>query len=71
MQTRICSIIESVCNVFIGYLVSVISQLVIFPLFNIYVSLVVNLKIGVFFTVVSIIRSYSIRRIFNRIRVNK
>jgi len=52
-------------NVLIGYFVSVFAQALIFPIFGIYVSLGQNLLIGLAFTLVSIARSYVLRRIFN------
>jgi hypothetical protein len=52
-------------NILIGYTVALMSQFVIFPLFDIHVSLSDNLAIGAYFTVISLIRSYTIRRWFN------
>lgn len=69
MQSRIGSLIESAANVAIGYGVAVASQLAIFPLFGIHIPLADNLLIGVWFTVISLIRSYVIRRWFNGFRV--
>ena len=40
-------------------------QILIFPLFNIYIPISDNIKIGVLFTVVSLVRSYALRRLFN------
>lgn len=65
MQTRLQSLTESVVNVVIGYTVAVISQLLIFPLFDIHIPLHDNLLIGVWFTGISLVRSYVIRRWFN------
>lgn len=67
-QTKRQSAIETVTSVAIGYLVAIGSQVVIFPLFGLAVSFSDNLLIGAFFTVVSIIRGYLIRRIFNRLQ---
>lgn len=64
-QTRIGSFIESVMNIVIGYGVAIASQVVIFPLFGIHISLSDNLAIGGWFTLVSLVRSYAIRRWFN------
>lgn len=64
-QTRIGSLIESLVNIVIGYWVALVSQLAIFPVFDIHVSLSTNLWIGAWFTVVSLVRSYVIRRWFN------
>jgi hypothetical protein len=71
MQSRFNSLIESCINVIIGYMVALCSQIVIFPLFNINVSIRDNLMIGLYFTIISIIRSYCIRRIFNKIGFKK
>lgn len=65
MQTRLQSLAESVVNIVIGYAVAVASQLLIFPLFDIHITLNDNLLIGLWFTAISLIRSYVIRRWFN------
>ena len=65
MQTRLSSLQESFINVLIGYLVALVSQLIIFPQFGIYVSISDNLLIGLYFTFISICRSYVIRRCYN------
>lgn len=67
MQTRLQSLIETFINVAIGYGVALASQLLIFPLFGIHIPLSSNLLIGVFFTVISIVRGYVVRRLFNYI----
>lgn len=65
-QSRIESMAEVAINVVIGFTISMFAQLVIFPQYHIEVSMQANLEIGAWFTVVSIIRSYVLRRIFNR-----
>jgi hypothetical protein len=64
-QSRTASLIESVFNVVIGYGVALASQLVIFPMFGIHLPLSDNLAIGAWFTLISLVRSYTIRRYFN------
>lgn len=64
-QTRLGSLIESLMNIVIGYGVALLSQLAIFPMFDIHIPLSTNLWIGVWFTLISLIRSYIIRRWFN------
>lgn len=64
-QTRLASFIESCLNVLIGFGVALLSQLLVFPLFGIHIPLSQNLAIGLIFTVISIIRSYWVRRLFN------
>lgn len=64
-QSRLGSLIESAMNIFIGYWVALISQLIIFPMFDIHIPLHDNLMIGAWFTGISLMRSYVIRRWFN------
>ena len=66
MQTRKQSFIESLLNVAIGFGVSYASNMVILPLFGFFVSSGQAFGIGVIFTVVSIVRSYFVRRLFNK-----
>ncbi len=66
MQTKYQSLIESITNILIGYLTAILSQVLIFPLFDIYVSLQDNLLIGLYFTIISLLRSYLVRRYFNK-----
>lgn len=65
MQSRLGSFLESLANVVLGYGVAVGAQLAIFPWFNIRVSVQDNLVIGLAFTLVSLVRSYLLRRLFN------
>lgn len=64
-QSRLGSLAEALANVAVGYGVAVMTQMLVFPLFGLYASLGENLLIGAIFTVVSIIRSYALRRVFN------
>lgn len=65
-QSKLESFIESLVNILIGYTVALASQLVLFPLFDIHISLSTNLWIGLWFTIISLVRSYLIRRFFNQ-----
>jgi len=65
-QSKKHSLIESLVNVLVGYGIALSAQMLIFPLFGIRVSLRDNILIGLLFTVVSIARSYALRRLFNR-----
>ena len=53
MQSRAHSLIESITNVAIGYSVALASQLIIFPVFDIYVPITDNLLIGAWFTAIT------------------
>lgn len=66
MQSRLQSFIEAWANVLIGYGVALTTQLIVFPLYGMTVSLSQNVQIGIIFTVVSLARSYLLRRWFNR-----
>jgi len=66
MQTKTQSLIESITNIAIGYSVAIVSQLAVFPLFNINVTIQDNLMIGLYFTAISLVRSYVVRRYFNK-----
>ena len=68
-QSRASSLVEAVANVMVGYGVAVTTQILIFPIFGLHTTLAQNLKIGAVFTVVSIARSYVLRRLFEAIRV--
>ncbi|SFB94540.1 DUF7220 family protein [Tropicimonas isoalkanivorans] len=66
-QSRLMSLVEAVANVIVGYGVAVVAQILIFPIFGLHTTLAQNLKMGAVFTIVSIVRSYSIRRIFEAV----
>ncbi len=66
MQTKKQSFLESLTNIIIGYVTALISQLLIFPLFDIIIPFTDNLLIGLYFTIVSLIRSYLVRRWYNK-----
>lgn len=66
-QTRRGSAGEAVANVAIGYGIAVAAQVVIFPWFGVHLPLQQNMAIGALFTVVSLVRSYAIRRFFRRL----
>ena len=65
MQTKKQSLIESLTSTTIGIIIGIVLNLTILPIFGYPVSLSDSLWISVIFTVVSIIRSYIIRRWFN------
>lgn len=69
MQKKSHSLIESLINVLIGYFIALAAQLIIFPRYGIHISMSDNLSIGALFTIVSIARSYVLRRLFNRFTI--
>lgn len=70
-QSKRMSLLESLINVAVGYAVAVSAQIMVFPMFGLEVALVDNLAIGAIFTGISIVRSFTLRRVFEEIRVRK
>lgn len=68
-QTRKGSLVESLANVLVGYGVAIAAQVAVFPLFGIHIGLADNVAIGAIFTVVSIVRSFVLRRVFEELRI--
>lgn len=64
-QSRAGSMFESIVNIIIGMGVAFASQLLIFPLFDIHIPVSSNLWIMCWFSVISVLRSYMVRRFFN------
>ena len=65
MQTKKQSLIETLTSVFVGWLIGVILNLTILPLFDYNITIVDSLWVSLIFTIVSVIRGYVIRRWFN------
>jgi hypothetical protein len=63
------SLVEALSNVTAGYFIAVLTQVTVFPLFGLRLPIGTNLLIGAIFTVVSIGRSYVLRRTFETIRM--
>lgn len=64
-QTRLGSFVEAWANVFIGFGINYCANLLILPLFGFHISLVANFYMGLIYTVISVVRSYCVRRWFN------
>ena len=65
MQSKKESLIETLTSVFVGWLIGVILNLTILPLFDYNITVIDSLWVSLIFTVVSVIRGYVIRRFFN------
>ena len=68
-QSRLMSLVEAVANVIVGFGVAVVTQILSFPIFGLHTTLSQNLKMGAVFTIVSIARSFALRRVFEAIRM--
>ena len=62
-------IVESIIDVGSGFLLAIVIQLLIFPLFDLYPSILDSMGIALIFTVVSMTRSALWRRYFRKRRV--
>ena len=66
MQPRFHSFLEACMNTATGFLVTLIAQDIIYPIVGVKTSSHQNFVLALFFTVLSIVRSYLWRRLFNR-----
>lgn len=64
-QSRKGSMIETGVNLVVGNAVSFVANVTIFPMFGFNISTRDNLSLGVIYTIISIVRSYTLRRVFN------
>ena len=65
MQSKMESIIETLTNVGIGWLISFIANMLVLPLFGYNINLTDGVLISIIFTIISIVRGYVVRRWFN------
>ena len=63
-QTRKMSALETAFNIFIGYSINQTAQILLFPLVGIHVPYSTNFALGGAFTIISVVRSYGLRRVF-------
>ena len=63
-QSRLMSLVEALVNVAVGFGLAVLTQPLVFPLFGFSATLAQNLALGALFTIVSIARSFLLRRLF-------
>ena len=66
MQSKTRSITESITNVLVGIGVALGSQYLIFPIFDIHISHSSHLGLTAWFTVISLARSYILRRYYTK-----
>ena len=68
-QSKRGSVIEAVTNTVVGYVLAVATQFAVFPIYGLKVGMAHNLGLGLAFIAVSLIRSYLLRRVFERWRI--
>lgn len=70
-QSRAMSLLESTLNIIVGLGVAMIANAIILPLVGFDVNLQQNAIIAAFMTVVSLIRSYGLRRLFEALHIRR
>ena len=65
-QSKLQSLCESFVNVMIGGLISIVSQMLLFPYIGIDISLAMNVVIWLYFMSISVVRGYVVRRYFDK-----
>jgi len=68
-QSPRMSFYEATANVVIGYGLALATQILVFPVFGLIATFDQNLKLGLVFTGVSLMRSFVMRRLFETLRV--
>jgi len=68
VQTRIGSFVEAWANIAVGFTINFIGNMLIWPLFGLRMRPGVAFWGGVIFTVISLVRSYVLRRWFNGLK---
>ncbi len=63
-QSRSASLAEAIVNAVVGFILALIAQQAIFPVFGIATTLFQDGAIAALFTGASLIRSYALRRLF-------
>ena len=68
-QSRLMSLVESVINIAVGLGVAMVANAIILPLVGFPISLAQNAIIAAFMTVISIARSFVLRRLFEALHI--
>lgn len=70
-QSKRASLAEAFVNVAIGYGISVGANMIVLPAFGYQVNVAQAAGMGLVFTVISIVRSYALRRVFNWLHIKR
>lgn len=68
-QSRPHSLLETTLSTLLGLTVALITQIIVFPWFDILIPFETNLTLAAIFTFVSILRGYAVRRLFNHFHI--
>jgi hypothetical protein len=67
-QTKLGSWLEAWANIAVGFAINWVANMLVLPVFGFNVTARTAFNIGLVFTAISLVRSYVLRRVFNRIR---
>lgn len=70
-QSKIMSLLESVINIAIGFGISLAAQIYFLPLLGVAISLSQNITFALIMTVISIARSFALRRVFEALHIRR
>jgi hypothetical protein len=70
-QSRLMSLIESIINIVVGFGISLGAQVVFLPMLGVAIDFRQNLVFALIMTVISIVRSYLLRRLFEAFRIHR
>ena len=70
-QSQLMSLLETGLSTVVGFVVALLTQLVVFPLFGFTPRFSENLLITLIFTIVSIVRQFGMRRLFEALHVRR
>lgn len=65
-QSKKLSLVEATVQTLVGFFQGVLTQMLLFPLYGFIPTLRQNIELVLAFTVVSLARSYLVRRVFDR-----
>jgi hypothetical protein len=71
MQTKLMSLLEATTNTLIGYAISVGVGQFVYPYFGYEVTIMDNMGLTAVFVAVSLLRSFTFRRLFNWVHMRR
>lgn len=69
-QSRLFSLVEAWTNTIVGLMLGFACNVLFLPLFGATLPISSNFRLSLIFTVLSVIRSYALRRVFNRLHTS-
>lgn len=70
-QPKLMSFIESLVNILVGFGISLVAQMIFLPMLGVEISFTQNFVFAVIMTVISIARSYLLRRLFEALHIRR